>query len=207
MIMRLRVFPKARDFDLVLPLRLSRFSTLRYTRERLSRSLCLSPFLMGTSPAFALFPLALYFPATNDESLPVLFTPSLPSHPLRYIPASLPSPCSAFSSLLRFKCLLCSLFRALLGVTLPLPTPRRPFRRELARYPFPSPSLIVTSRFLARGSDESEKERERRGEKVGRDATGLADDSITLRKGTREGMVVGDVVGASIVTVLNERPR
>lgn len=45
------------------------------------------------------------------------------------------------------------------------------------------------------------------GETVGIQATGLGTGSITLGKVTREGRLVRDVVGVSIVTVLNERSR
>lgn len=44
-------------------------------------------------------------------------------------------------------------------------------------------------------------------ETVGIEATGLANGFITLGKVTREGRVVWNVVGVSIVTVLNERSR
>lgn len=64
---------------------------------------------------------------------------------------------------------------------------------------------LSTPRTVA--SREREREEECWESVVGTGAEGLDARSITLREVTLEGMVLGDVVGASIVTVLNERPR
>lgn len=181
--------------------------------------LAASTFLLlnGQLSRLCTFPSRTLFSCRDDNSLPVFSTPS-PFSPFalhsRFALASAASLSRVFLPLATQMPRSFSPTRvipsfALSSVSLSLPLiPRCPSSKggSLVSVPHPVPyrRLAFSDPSRSRGSDGDAKCAARM---VGRGAMGLAGGSVALREGGREGRVAGDVVGAGIVTVLNERPR